>query len=59
MSFEPLLYFFAFVIVPIKNKERERERVGGKEKEKKDGKEGVGRRWEISIYSALEVSAFR
>lgn len=35
MSFEPLLYFLAFVIVPIKNKER---KSGRKEKEKKDGK---------------------
>lgn len=25
MSIEPLLYFFSFVVVPIKNKEREKE----------------------------------
>lgn len=44
MSFEPLLYFFAFVIVPIKNKERENKSEERRKKKKKNGKEGVGRR---------------
>lgn len=43
MSFEPLLYFFAFVIVPMKNKERERkETVEERRKKRRMGKREWG-----------------